>query len=220
MTLDVADPPAAQVRMRAYAVGAALATLLDSTGSDWRAALEQKPDSAHASLDATLADAVASPDATQLCTVRGEQRSAWAGEAADEVRALHAARERVRADYLARPGWRVVVEAGDAPFFPQGFDPLNVTRLSPAEILHSRFLKLQGTLGTIEVMGGSALTEGTAGQHPLFAGVRRVTIAGLGSPPSMNDSAGVLAVDAAGVVIRLRGAKADVIGETIRLAPR
>jgi hypothetical protein len=136
------------------------------------------------------------------------------------VRALVVERRRAHDEYLARAGWRVVVESGAEPFFPQGFDPLNVARLSSTEILHTRFLKLQGTLGAIEVVGGSALTEGAPGQHPLFAGVRRVTIAGLGGRPSMSDSAGVLAVDAAGIVIRLRGAKADVAGETVRLAPR
>jgi hypothetical protein len=219
VTLDASDPPASQVRQRAYAVGAALAALLDSTGSDWRAALERR-DSAGASLDAMVADAVGDPEPTLFCEAWGGKRVEWATEAADEVRALRAERARDRADYLVRPGWRIVVESGATPFFPQGFDPLNVARLSPTEILHTRFVKLQGTLGTIEVLAGSALTEGTPGQHPLFAGVRRVTIAGLATPPSMSDSAGMLAVNAAGVVIRLRGAKADVTGETIRLAPR
>jgi hypothetical protein len=126
-----------------------------------------------------------------------------------------AERARARSEYLARPGWRLVVELPDAPFFPQGFDPLNVTRLSPTEILHTRFLKLRGTAGTVEVLNGTALTEGAAGQHPLFNGVRRVTLAGLTTPPVVRDSAGVLVVDGTGIVIRLMGARADTSGQSV-----
>ena len=215
--LDAVDPPASQVRQRAYAVGAAIAGTLDRLRPDWREALERSAGAPP--LDSLLTDAVStSPSAA--CAPAAAQRTRWAAQAGEDVRALAAERARSRDGYLGRAGWRVIVDAGGAPLFPAGFDPLNVTRLSATEILHTRFLKLQGSRGTVEVLGGSVLTEGAPGQHPLFAGVRRVTIAGLATPPSMSDSADVLRVDAAGVVIRLLGGKADVAGQTVRLAPR
>jgi hypothetical protein len=218
-TLDAADPAAARVRQRAYAVGAAMAGLLDRTRPEWRELLEGAPDKATPPLDSLLSDAA--PAVSSLsCAPDRAQRMRWATQAGADVRALVVERGRARDEYLGRPGWRVVVESPAAPFFPAGFDPLNVARLSATEILHTRFLKLQGPRGTIDVLGGSALTEGAPGQHPLFAGVVRLTISGLPAAPSMSDSAGVLAVNAPGVVIRLRGAKADVTGETVRLAPR
>lgn len=214
--LDAADPPASQVRQRAYDVGAAIAGTLDRLRPDWRDALERSAGAPP--LDSILTDAVSmSPSAA--CAPAAAQRMRWAAQAGADVHALVAERARARDEYLGRGGWRVIVDAEVAPLFPARFDPLNVTRLSATEILHTRFLKLQGPRGTVDVLGGSALTEGVPGQHPLFAGVRRVTIAGLASPPSMSDSADVLKVAAAGVVIRLRGAKADVAGQTVRVAP-
>ena len=217
--LDATDPPAAQVRLRAYGVGAATAEVLDRIRPDWRDVLERTPDKATPPLDSLLSEASPATSAAS-CAADPAQRARWAAQAGEDVRALVAERGRARDEFLRRPGWRIVVESEAAPFFPAGFDPLNVTRLSPSEILHTRFLKLQGTRGTIEVLGAGTLTEGVRGQHPLFNGVVRLTITGLAAPPSMSDSAGVLAVNAAGVVIRLRGAKADVVGDTIRLAPR
>lgn len=216
-TIDAVDAPAAQVRQRAYTVGAAIARVLDQVRPDWREALERSPAKATPPLDSLLADAVGSPARPPSCAPEPGLKARWSARAGEEVRALIAERARVREEYLARPGWRLVVEVDSGPFFPKGFDPLNVSRLSPTEILHTRYLKLQGTLGTLEVLGANALTEGAPGQHPLFNGVRRVTLAGLPTAPSMHDSAGVLAVDVPGVVIRLRGARAEVIGQTVRV---
>jgi hypothetical protein len=194
-----------------------MAGLLDRVRPDWRETLERSADKATPSLDSLLSGVTGPAGQSFTCAPDAAQRARWSAQAAADVRALVAERARARDEYLGRPGGRIVVEADSGLFFPAGFDPLNVSRLSPTEILHSRFVKLQGALGTIEVLGASALTEGAPGQHPLFNGVRRVIITGLASPPSMRDSSGVLGVDAPGVVIRLRGAKADIVGETVRL---
>jgi hypothetical protein len=127
-------------------------------------------------------------------------------------------REQDRTALLARPGWRVVIDADAAPLFPQGFDPLNVSRVSATEVLHTRFLKLGNDRGTVELLGQAALTEGRAGQHPLFNGVRRVTIPGV-SAMSVRDSAGVLLVQANGLQARLRGMTADTTGTTVSVHP-
>jgi hypothetical protein len=92
---------------------------------------------------------------------------------------------------------------------------MNVSRARPTEVLHTRFLKLGNDRGTIELLGQPALTEGRAGEHPLFAGVRRVTIAGIAAPLTVRDSAGTLLIEATGVHARLRGATADTAGTTI-----
>lgn len=220
-SLDTVDPPAPQVRQRAYAVGAALATLIDRVDPVWRSALESRADSVTSSLDALLADALRDSAASSPpCTAPDSTRIALAAAAGAEVRALRGERARARDAYLAQPGWRVVIEALGAPFFPQGFDPLNVQRLSGTEVLHTRFLKLRGTLGTVDVLDGSVLTEGTPGAHPLFNGVQRVTVAGVTGPIAIVDSAGTLAVDGPGLTARLRGVRADTAGHAIRLVRR
>jgi hypothetical protein len=218
-TIDSTDVGAAEVRQRAYAVGAALGAVLDRVRSDWREALERAPDKATPPLDSLLATAVG-PQAAPVCAASAGERARWGRRAADEVRALVGERARMRAEHLGRAGWRIVVEAGDVPFFPQGFDPLNVSRLSPTAILHTRFLKLQGGLGAIEVLGGTVLTEGAPGAHPLFNGVHRLTVTGLSAAPSMSDSAGVTVIEAPGVSARLRRVRVDVAGDTVRVTPR
>jgi hypothetical protein len=90
-----------------------------------------------------------------------------------------------------------------------------VKRVSATELLHTRFLTLQNAHGTIELLGGTALTEGQPGQHPLFAGVAQVTFAGLSKPSALRDSGAVMIVEAPGVRARLRGARADVVGDTV-----
>jgi hypothetical protein len=221
IALDSTDAPAADVRRRAYAVGAALGAVLDRVRPEWRDVLERSADKATPPLDSLLAEAADPRESSaSSCGAMPAARALWAAQASRDVRALVEERTRARTEYLARAGWRIVVEAEGGPFFPQGFDPLNVSRLSPTEILHSRFLKLQGPLGALDVLGTSTLTEGTPGQHPLFAGVRRVTITGLTVPPSMRDSADVLVVETGGVALRLRGARADIVGQTARFTRR
>jgi hypothetical protein len=213
------DRAAAEVRQRAYDVGAAIAAVLDRAQPDWRDRLDASTNPTPR-LDSILAAAMESADGSARCAPTSTERARWATEASDEVRLLIAERSRSRADFLARAGWRLEVDAGGAMFFPQRFDPLNVTRLSPTEILHGRYLALQGALGSVELLGGAALTEGNSGAHPLFAGIRRVTVTGLRSAPSVRDSAGLILVRGDGVQMRLRGARADTVGEAIRLRRR
>ena len=57
------------------------------------------------------------------------------------------------------------------------------------EVLHTRYLKLGGAAGSIELINRHSLTEG-AGEHPLFNGVRRLTVTGLPAEPSVTVSGG------------------------------
>jgi hypothetical protein len=220
--LPLDDFPAEQVRARAYEIGAAMGQLLDRMLPAWRDTLERAAPSRGLSIDALIDRTLASRSAGPLGDACGQSAAdsvANVERAHGEVRGLVAHRTQARADYLALPGWRVVIEGDTPPLSLQGFDPLNVSRLSAAELLHTRFLKLGNDRGGIELLGRPALTEGRAGQHPLFAGVRRVTIAGLEAPLAVRDSEGVLLMEATGLRARLRGAVADTAGTTISVHP-
>lgn len=212
--LPAGEYPAEDVRQRAYETGAGLGQLLDRMKPDWRDVLEGAPATAALTLDGLLATAVERDGSAARCEVPG--REAISLQATSDVQALGERRTRTRADFLAQPGWRIVLEPGTEPLFPQGFDPLNVRRMTATEVLHSRYLKLGNGTGAIELFSAS-LTEGRAGAHPLFGGVARLTVTGLAVAPAVRDSSGVLTIDARGIHGRLRGARADTSGQAIRV---
>jgi hypothetical protein len=221
VVLPAEDFPPEQVRARSYEIGAAIGQLLDRSLPAWRDTLERAAPFPDVSLDALIdraAGSGAAAPATLRCAESAADSAANVERARADVRALVARREQERTTLLARPGWRVVIDADASPLFPQGFDPLNVSRVSATEVLHSRFLKLGNDRATVELLGQAALTEGRAGQHPLFNGVRRVTIPGL-SAVTVRDSAGVLLVQASGLQARLRGMTADTTGTTVSVHP-
>jgi hypothetical protein len=154
----LADGPPDGVRDRVYQSGLAYATLLDRYDPQWRETLENGDPR---SLDELLAAAIL-PDI----------------DVTSEIRDVLAKREQRKRDFLAQKGWTVVITAGEQPFFPARFDPLNVHVVGKGEVLHTRFLQLTG----IEILGRSALTE-AAGEHPLFSGIRSVTLTGFATKP-------------------------------------
>lgn len=216
-------PPAefgpADVRRRAYAVGLALAVLLDRFAPGWPLAFEADD---RQTLDGALGRAVGPGAACAF----GAAEIAGAGRHAEaDVASLTAARAEREAAFEARPGWRVVVEAAaGTPLWPQGFDPINVERVGPGRVLHARFLRLGNAAGEIEALDGAtadveALTGG-AGPHPLFNSVVRVEVAGLGEP-EVSEAYGTVTVAAPGVRATFRGASVTRAGAvlTIRLSP-
>lgn len=210
--------PAGEVRSRSYALGHAFGALLDRFASGWEKKLG---DGATPSLDALLADAVtvragARLRRSRLCAFsRAESDRALAG-AQRSVELAAMTREAVRRDFLARPGWTVVVTAPE-PLSPERFDPLNVERLGPGEVLHTRWVKLGNPAGSIEVLNARALTE-AAGAHPLFEGVRRVTVTGLRQEPDVTESSGAVTVRSAGLSAEFRGARISREGRTITIS--
>jgi hypothetical protein len=172
------------VRQRMYQTGLAIATLLDRHHPTWRETLEHgdpRP------LDELLAAAIEPPTS-----------------AAEDVRAIRARREQRKRDFLGAKGWTVVITA-DRSFFPERFDPLNVHVVAKGEVLHTRFVKLSGEQGSIEILNRAALTE-AAGDHPLFNGVRRIVLTGFATKPEVRD--GTLIAD--GVNAILKGAKVEI----------
>jgi hypothetical protein len=204
--IPAAEFPATEVRDRLYAIGPALAFLLDRMRPGWQEALEGDDTQP---LDALLEPAIASAAAGACGFTPADIERLERGAREDAAAVVSARGERRRA-FDARPGWRVAVEAaGGQPLWPQGFDPLNVVRVDDG-FLHTRFLKLGhdgGELRAIDEAGADveALTE-AAGPHPLFNGIRRVTVAGLARPEVHVDGSAV-SLRAPGLQVAFKNAR-------------
>ncbi|MCA1631326.1 MAG: hypothetical protein LC785_15835 [Acidobacteria bacterium] len=218
------------IRQRAYESGLSLAILLDRFAPGWQRRLEAGD---KRSLDELLEAALSNSSTTNSraadsrsagriapCEFNAGGREAASSRARSETGSLVARRVAARRDFLARPGWRLVVEAVEgAPLFPQGFDPLNVSRVGASEILHTRFLKLGNAAGSVEILSRGSLTEG-AGRHPLFNGVRRLTVAGLPSEPTVKTEGERVRIDAQGLKGEFRGARVSRDAQTLTVRLR
>jgi len=216
--LSAAAPAPEAIRQGAYATGAALARLLDRLSPGWRASLERDDSTP---LYRLLAGALGgSAGDSGACGFASGERDGIRTAAGADVDALRARRAGQRRDFFEQPGWTVVFAAQGTPLFPQGFDPLNVQVVRPGEVLHARWLKLGNGAGAVEVLGQAAVTE-AAGAHPLFNGVRTLTITGLASEPASTVADGVVTLKADGISAELRGATVERSGQTVtvRLPP-
>ncbi len=205
--------PAEELRTRGYATGHALAILLERFAPGWTARLEAGDPR---SLDELLAAALPAPSARPSSCALPESFAASARSRAKvETEILLARRETARREFAARAGWKIVVNAdAAAPLWPQGFDPLNIRRLGASDVLHTRHLKLGNDVGAIESFNSHMLTTG-AGAHPLFNGVRQLTIAGLAAEPVVQETTGKLTLEAKGVKAEFRGARLERAGQTL-----
>ena len=85
--------------------------------------------------------------------------------------------------------------------------------VSAAEVLHTRWIKLGNSSGSIEVLDRHCQTEG-AGKHPLFEGVARATITGLPSEPRIEETDGAVKLSENGLTLTLCGARVTRDGKT------
>jgi hypothetical protein len=193
---------AGDVRSRSYAVGHAFGLLLDRFDAGWESKLESGADR---TLDALLAEALAREGA-QPCRFSAQETALALDGAKRSVELARMTRAAVRDDFFRRDGWTLVVVADGEPLGPQGFDPLNVERLGPGEVMHSRWVKLGNSAGSVEVLNARAVTE-SAGKHPLFEGIRRLTVTGLAAEPAVRESAAGITFEAAGVAGHFAGAR-------------
>ena len=204
--------PAEQLRTRGYATGHALALLLERFAPGWAARLEGGDP---LSLDEMLAAALVAAPARSSCALPEQFAASARSRAKAETKSLLARRETSRREFASQAGWRIVVNAdAAAPLWPQGFDPLNIRRLGAADVLHTRHLKLGNDAGAIESFQPHMLTTG-AGAHPLFNGVRQLTIAGLAAEPLVRETGGKLTLDAEGVKAEFRHARLERTGQTL-----
>ena len=204
-----------EVRQRTYSTGVVLGRLLDRLDPSWRETLERRDSM---TLDSALSLAVAaSPGAA--CSLPENERAELDRVAHADADALRAGLASSREAFLARPGLTLVVTAGAEPLWPQGFDPLNVRVVSPSEVLHTRFVRLGNRSGSIEVVGDSALTV-AAGAHPLFNGVRSITLTGLPGDFDIRVAGDTVAVDSGRVRAVLRGAALERRGGVLAVTLR
>jgi hypothetical protein len=189
-----------QVRRRAHHSGHAWAVLLDAYSPGWQARFDRlRPPPA---LDGLFREALLPGPA---CPLTAKQSREVRRQARHDVEVLRD-RRRVRTRELdARPGSRLVVEAGGEPLWPHGFDPVNIERLSSGRLAHPQWLKLGNETGSIEVLEHPSLTEGS-GPHPLRRGIRRLVVPGLGARPTVTREGDVVVINAVGVRGRLRAA--------------
>lgn len=200
-----------EVRRRCYAVGHALAVLLDRFDPAWKESLNQRE---ARFLDELLDRAL--PQGLEPAVLPGEKNVLAAQQAEQAVDRVMRKRRELREGFFDRQGWRLAVTAAGAdPLRPQGFDPMNVQALTPGEVLHGRWLKLGNGAGSIEVFG-PALTA-AAGVHPLFTGVARLVVTGLQEAPEAVETSHSVTVTAKGVQATFRNARVRVINQTMDL---
>lgn len=217
-TLPDALYAADDVRRRCYAMGASWAHLLDRHCHGWASdfdcsvaapVLDQV-------LSAGMQDKQGDPStlpAQSVAVVEFERP-----QATQDIAALRDRYRVLREDFLVIPGWRVVVESCPGnELRTAGTDPMNVTVLGPAEVLHTRYLTVQdGAAGTLEVLGMSALTT-SAGRHPLYDGIGRLVVAGLKEEPALSHDGGWLCLKGTGVAARFARATVAKDGKTRRV---
>jgi hypothetical protein len=212
--LTAKEYPAENLRTRGYATGHALALLLERFAHGWTTRLEAGDTR---SLDELLAAALAAVPARSACALPGSFAASARSRAKVETETLSARRETSRRAFASQAGWKIVVNAdAAAPLWPQNFDPLNVQRLGATDVLHTRHLKLGNDTGAIESFHPHMLTVG-AGAHPLFNGVRRLTLAGLAAEPSVREAEDKLTLEAAGIRAEFRGARLERAGQTLTI---
>jgi hypothetical protein len=195
------DYSPAEVRDRAYAVGPAIAAVLDAVTPGWKNRVTT-------SLDELI------PGASGACDFTESERESAATAGARQVAAVIAGRDESQRSFEAAPGWRVVLVAGAGkPLMPAGFDPMNVERLDGGHVLHKRWLKLANDRGSAEAMNHRSITA-PAGEHPLFGGVRTWTILLDGEPRTKTDS-GAVQITGEGFELKFNGAKLEAAGHTL-----
>lgn len=221
---DMIDVPvdgfhATDVRDRIYVTGPAFSLLLDRLRPGWQNALEAD-DGQYLDEMLEVVLLADSPGKEVRCAIEANQTAQIEQKAQRDAAAVIETRSTRREQFDAREGWRVVVQAAEEePFWPQGFDPLNVERVDGG-ILHTRLLHLgneAGELQAIDEEGADVemLTEGI-GPHPLFNGTRRVTIAGLSEPEIVTEDRRVT-IRAPGLSAQFNSARVQVVGMEVHV---
>ena len=210
-------PMPGAARAHAYHAGPAWGRLLDRFASQWRDALEREDTLA---LDQLLWRAVGHVETERpRCGLTNEQRRDIDDGAAGASTELSLGRRIQWQSFEHASGPRLEIVADAALLWPQGFDPLNVSLVAPGELLHTRFVKAGNDHGTIEVLGRRSRTT-SAGAHPLFNGMRALTVTGLDSAFVVRAAGDTVVIEARGVSGRFVRARVERSGDTTRVLLR
>ena len=196
------------VRRRTYATGQVIARLLEAWRPEYTVAMENQY------LDQLLLEVI---NDQQPKPLEPELIAAQRERAIRDVERVQLERSEARVSVL-QSAVALLEVAADQGLMPQGFDPMNLRVLSASELLHTRFLQLGNASGSLQLLASSAITTG-AGQHPLFHGVRHVTIA-LREPPVVLEDGEWLELQAEGLKFRFTGATLERDSKTWRVRLR
>jgi hypothetical protein len=123
--------------------------------------------------------------------------AAWRTRAETDLKARRVSLDEARRNFLARPGWRVVIDAGRKPLRLRFFLANEAEAFSEREMLHHRWLALANEDCDLEVVGREALTESDGATK-----VVRITIPGFAERPEVADEDGRHIIRGSGVVLR------------------
>lgn len=197
-----------EVRLRSARAGAVLAFILDRLQPGWRESLATKDDQY---LDQLLTPAVKDADLS-VCRFNDAEISAQQKVSRVDVEALAQARLSQFRTFEELAGWRVTILASNEALLLRRFDPMNVERLKQG-LLHVHKLALGNDRGRLDMQAEArgelqALTV-SAGDHPLFEGVRELTVGGLSEPVIQQEDGGV-SLETPGFTMKFKPARVKV----------
>jgi hypothetical protein len=216
--------PADGIRWRFYDTGAAVCMLLDRVVPDWKARTEKEPTLAIGELlGVELARRSVRP--IEFSTAESE---GFRVKAAERIADLSRSRRQLRADVLARPGSRVIIELpdGSEPLRIERFDPMSLSILDQGEVVHANFLTLRVGGGSVEVTNpdfvrrsfvGTVCLTVSGGHHPITGGIRRLMVVGMRTAPRITRADGVVKINSPELRASLPAADVQVDGLTIRI---
>ncbi len=222
--LDTLTLPDRSVRLRAYALGAGQALLLDRLAPAWKDSL--------AAWGGTLQDALAHAagyrareDSLRRDAATRQHADRLAAAATARLAGLRARRLALRDSLLARPGVLLVLSGDSIGGFGKcGFDPQNLVQAGEGVTLHTRFLApcgggVSGTL-TAPVVEDERARTLTSVIGP--ADSVRVTVAGAPAPALADGrplTGADVRVSAPGAELTVRRARLERVGRELRLTP-
>lgn len=204
--------PPENVRGRAYMTGEALALMLDRYASGWKDVVENAEEPP--ALDSLLTVALLDRPETS-CGFSAVERGEILARATDAISVTRSQRESVLRMFEGQTGWRVRIVAEGAPLWPQSFDPMSVTRVGSARLVHERMLRAGNALGSVDVFDRRALSTGYL-DDPLGSGIREVLVTGLAERPAVTvEEGGAARITAPGVDASFSSARVTETDEEI-----
>ena len=201
-----------EVRARGYVTGETLALMLDRYDPEWKTRIDDAAEPP--SLDSLLWSALAERPETS-CGFSAAERSEVHEAAIASVAATQARRDTALAAFDAQSGWTIRVVAGAGPLWPQSFDPMSITRVGPASLIHERMLRAGNERGFVDVFGVRALSTGYL-EDPLMSGMREVRVAGIAERPAIASGEDIrVRIVAPGVELSFTDAHVDISGQEI-----
>lgn len=192
-----------KVRSRGYVKGALICLLLDRLHPAWKEELNAKD---YDYLDVMLKKALTNPE--DSCAFDPNIVNKWSTTAAKSVDEYVLNRIKLLDSYLGKPGFKVVFDFSKKPMMPAGFDPMNIEKISPNELLHKHWLKLSNDSASVEILNIECMSEG-AGNHPMFNGIKQVIVAGLSAFPDINEANGVTEIKTENISAKIMKAEVE-----------